>query len=191
MVAKELSVSWVGARASAHALVLVPLSLHLVEVAVCLLGARFARRLLPVFRIRIARIVHVTDRFVSSAKQHIPGKREIEENRKCGHPTRELITTDAGKRCGEIKRSDLLIHGGGNDGGRARFRLGSRCGGNAHGGRERVGFALIVEHKAQLAPFFQKVRCRIEELVFERERRQIIRTRCAGLDLADLRGGFG
>ena len=33
-------------------------------------------------------------------------------------------------------------------------------------------------------------RC-IEERVFERERRQIIRTRCAGLDLANLRDGFG
>ena len=191
MVAKELSVSWVGARASAHALVLVPLSLHLVEVAVCLLGARFARRLLPVLRIRVARIVHVAGRFVSSAKQHVPGKREIEEDRKRGHPAGELVAADTGKRRREIKRSDLLIHGGGDDGRRARFRLGSRCGGNAHGGRERVGFALVVEHKAQFASFFQKARRRIEELVFERERRQIIRTRCTGLDLANLRDGFG
>ena len=84
-----------------------------------------------------------------------------------------------------------MIHGGGNDGGRARFRLCGRRDDNGHGGGERVGFALIVEHKAQLASFFQKARCRIEELVFERERRQIIRTRCAGLDLANLRDGFG
>ncbi len=40
MVAKELSVPWIGARTGAHALVLTPLPLHLVEVAVCLLGAR-------------------------------------------------------------------------------------------------------------------------------------------------------
>ena len=191
MVAKELSVSWVGARASAHALVLIPLPLHLVEVAVCLLGARLARRLLPVLRIRVARIVHVAGRFVSAAKQYVPGKREIEENRKRGNPAGELVAADAGERRGEIKRSDLLIHGGGNDGGRARFRLCGRRGGDGHGGGERVGFALIVEDKAQLAPFFQKARCRIEELVFERERRQIIRTRCAGLDLANLRDGFG
>ena len=84
-----------------------------------------------------------------------------------------------------------MIHGGGDDGRRARFRLGSRCGGNGHGGGERVGFALVVERKAQLAPFFQKARCRIEELVFERERRQIICARCAGLDLSNLRDGFG
>ena len=191
MVAKELSVSWVGARASAHAFVLIPLPLHLVEVAVCLLGARLARRLLPVFRIRIARIVHVTDWFVSAAKQHISSKREIEEDRKCGHPTRELITTDAGKRCGEIKRSDLLVHGGGNDSGRARFRLCGRRGDDGHGGGERVGFALVVEHKAKFASFFQKARRRIEELVFEREHRQIICARCAGLDLSNLRDGFG
>ena len=54
-----------------------------------------------------------------------------------------------------------------------------------------MGFALIVESKAQLAPFFQKARRCIEERVFERERRQIIRARCAGLDLTDLRDGFG
>ena len=123
VVAKELSASWVGARAGAHALVLVPLSLHLVEVAVCLLGARFARRLLPVLRIRVARIVHVAGRFVSPAKQHVPGKREIKEDRKRGHPAGELVAADTGKRRGEIKRSDLLIHGGGDDGRRARFCL--------------------------------------------------------------------
>lgn len=191
MVAKELGVSWIGARTGTHPLVLIPLPLHLVEVAVCLLGARLARRLLPVFRIRVTRIVHVADRLVSSAKQYVSGKREIEQNGKCGHPTRELIAADTGKRRGEIKRSDLLVHGGGNDGGRARFRLCGRCGDNGHGGGERVGFALVVERKAQLAPFFQKTRCCVEELVFECERGQIIRARCAGLDLADLRDGFG
>ena len=191
MVAKELGVSWIGSRTGTHTLVLIPLPLHLVEVAVCLLGARLARRFLPVFRIGVARIVHIADWFVSSAKQHISSKREIEEDRKCGHPTRELITTDAGKRCGEIKRSDLLVHGGGNDSGRARFRLCGRRGDDGHGGGERVGFALIVEDKAQLAPFFQEARCRIEELVFQRECRQIVRTRRAGLNVADLRDGFG
>ena len=84
-----------------------------------------------------------------------------------------------------------MVHGGGNDGGRARFRLCGRRGDNGHGRGERVGFALIVEDKAQLAPFFQKARCRIEKLVFECERCQIIRTRCTGLDLANLRDGFG
>ena len=84
-----------------------------------------------------------------------------------------------------------MVHGGGDDSGRARFRLCRRRGDNGHGGGERVGFALIVEHKAQLAPFFQKARCRVEKLVFECERRQIIRARCAGLDLANLRDGFG
>ena len=84
-----------------------------------------------------------------------------------------------------------MVHGGGNDGGRARFRLCGRRGDNGHGGGERVGFALIVEDKAQLAPFFQKARCRIEERVFKRERCQIIRTRCTDLDLANLRDGFG
>ena len=123
MVTKESGVSWIGARTGTHTLVLIPLPLHLVEVAVCLLGARLARRFLPVFRIRIARIVHVTDRFVSAAKQHVPGKREIEEDRKRGHPAGELVAADAGERRGEIKRSDLLIHGGGDDGRRARFRL--------------------------------------------------------------------
>ena len=54
-----------------------------------------------------------------------------------------------------------------------------------------MGFALVVEDKAQLAPFFQKARSCIEERVFKRERCQIIRTRCAGLDLANLREGFG
>ena len=191
MVAKELGVSWIGTRTGTHTLILIPLPLHFVEVTVCLLGARLAWRFLPVFRIRVARIVHIAGWFVSSAKQYVPGKREIEEDRKCGHPTRELITTDAGKRCGEIKRSDLLVHGGGNDGGRARFRLCGRRGDNGHGGGERVGFALIVEDKAQLTPFFQKARSCIEERVFERERRQIIRARCAGLDLANLRDGFG
>ena len=58
-------------------------------------------------------------------------------------------------------------------------------------GRRACRFCLIVEDKAQLAPFFQKVRCRIEELIFECERCQIIRTRCTGLDLADLHDGFG
>ena len=191
MVAKELGVSWVGARTGTHAFVLIPLPLHLVEVAVCLLGARLTRRFLPVFRIRVARIVHIAGWFVSSAKQHVSSKREIEEDRKCGHPTRELIAADAGKRRGEIKRSDLLVHGGGDDSGRARFRLCRRRSDNGHGGGECVGFALVVEDKAQLASFFQKARCRVEELVFERERRQIIRARCTGLDLANLRDGFG
>ena len=191
MVAKELGVSWIGARTGTHALVLIPLPFHFVEVAACLLGARLARRFLPVFRIRVARIVHIAGWFVSSAKQYVPGKREIEEDRKCGHPIRELITTDARKRCGEIKRSDLLVHGGGNDGGRARFRLCGWRSDNGHGGGERVGFTLIFEDKAQLASFFQKARRCIEELVFEYERRQVIRARCAGLDLANLRDGFG
>ena len=191
MVAKELGVSWVGARTGTHALVLIPLPLHLVEVAVCLLGARLARRFLPVFRIRVARIVHIAGWFVSSAKQHVPGKREIEQNGERGHPAGEFVAADAGKRCGEIKRSDLLVHGGGDDSGRSGFRLCRRRGNNGHGGGECIGFALIVEHKAQLASFFQKDRRRIEELVFERERRQIIRARCASLDLANLRDGFG
>ena len=43
MVAKELGVSLIGARSGTHALVLIPLPLHLVEVAVCLLGTRLAR----------------------------------------------------------------------------------------------------------------------------------------------------
>ena len=119
MVTKELGVSWIGARTGTHTLVLIPLPLHFVEVAVCLLGARLARRLLPILRIRVARIVHIAGRFVSAAKQHAPGKREIEEDRKRGHPAGELVAADAGERRGEIKRSDLLIHGGGNDGGRA------------------------------------------------------------------------
>ena len=191
MVAKELGVSWIGARTGTHPLVLIPLPLHLVEVAVCLLGARLARRFLPVFRIRVARIVHVADRLVSSAKQYVPGKREIEQNGERGHPAGELVAADAGKRRWEIKRSDLLVHSGGNDGGRARFRLCGRRGDNGHGGGECIGFALIVEDKAQLASFFQKARGCIEERVFERERRQIIRARCAGLDLANLRDGFG
>ena len=191
MVAKQLGVSWIGARTGTHTLVLIPLPLHLVEITVCLLGTRLARRFLPVFRIRVARIVHIAGWFVSSAKQHVSSKREIEQNGKCGHPTRELIAADTGKRRGEIKRSDLLVHGGGNDGGRARFRLCGRRGDNGHGGGERVGFALIVEDKAQPAPFFQKARSCIEERVFEREHRQIIRARCAGLDLANLRDGFG
>ena len=134
MVAKELSVPWIGARTGAHALVLTPLPLHLVEVAVCLLGARLARRLLPVLRIEVARIVLVADRLGSSTKQYISGKREVEQNGKRGHPARELVAADAGKRRREIERGDLLIHGGGDDGGRARFCLGGRCGGNAHGG---------------------------------------------------------
>ena len=191
MVAKELGVSWIGARTGTHTLVLIPLPLHLVEVAVCLLGARLTRRFLPVFRIRVARIVHIAGWFVSSTKQYVSSKREIEEDRKCGHPARELITTDAGKRCGEIKRSDLLVHSGGDDSGRSGFRLCRRRGNNGHGGGERVGFALVVEHKAQLASFLQKARSCIEERVFERERRQIIRARCVGLDLANLRDGFG
>lgn len=191
MVAKELGVSWIGARTGTHTFVLIPLPLHLVDVAVCLLGARLARRFLPVFRIRVARIVHIAGWFVSSAKQHVSSKREIEEDRKCGHPARELITTDAGKRCGEIKRSDLLVHSGGDDSGRPGFRLCRRRGNNGHGGGERVGFVLVVEDKAQLASFFQKARRCIEELVFECERRQIIRARCAGLDLTNLRDGFG
>ena len=191
MVAKELGVSWIGARTGAHTFVLIPLPLHLIEIAVCLLGARFARRFLPVFRIRVARIVHIAGRFVSSAKQHVPGKREIEEDRKCGHPARELIAADAGKRRWEIKRSDLLVHSGGNDGGRARFCLCGRRGDNGHGGGECIGLALVVEDKAQLASFFQKARRCIEELVFERERRQIIRARCTGLDMANLCDSFG
>ena len=191
MVAKQLGVPWIGARTGTHTLVLIPLPLHFVEVAVCLLGARLTRRFLPVFRIRIARIVHVADRFVSSAKQHVSGKREIEQNGERGHPTRELIAADAGKRRRKIKRSDLLVHGSGNDGGRTRFCLCGRRGDNGHGGGECIGLALVVEDKAQLAPFFQKARCRVEKLVFECERRQIIRARCAGLDLADLRDGFG
>ena len=134
MVAKELGVSWIGARTGTHPLVLIPLPLHLVEVAVCLLGARLARRFLPVFRIRVARIVHIASWFVPSAKQHVSSKREIEQNGKCGHPARELIAADTGKRRGEIKRSDLLVHGGGNDGGRARFRLCGRRGDNGHRG---------------------------------------------------------
>ena len=191
MVAKELGVSWIGTRTGTHTLVLIPLPLHLVEVAVCLLGARLARRFLPVFRIRVARIVHIAGWFVSSAKQHVSSKREIEEDWKCGHPARELIAADAGKRRGEIKRSDLLVHGSGDDSGRARFRLCGRRSDNGHGGGECIGLALVVEDKAQLASFFQKARRCIEELVFERERRQIIRARCAGLDLANLRDGFG
>lgn len=191
MVAKELGVSWIGARTGTHTLVLIPLPLHLVEVAVCLLGARLARRFLPVFRIRVARIVHIAGWFVSSAKQHVSSKREIEEDRKCGHPTGELVAADAGKRRREIKGSNLLVHGSGDDSGRARFCLCGRRGDNGHGGGERVGFALVVEDKAQLAPFFQKARRRVEKLVFECERCQIIRTRCAGLDLANLREGFG
>ena len=191
MVAKELGVSWIGARTGTHTFVLIPLPLHLVEVAVCLLGARLTRRFLPVFRIRVARIVHIAGWFVSSAKQHVSGKREIEEDRKCGHPAGELVAANAGKRCGEIKRSDLLVHGGGDDSGRSGFRLCRRRSDNGHGGGERVGFALVVEDKAQLASFFQKARCRVEKLVFECERRQIIHARCAGLDLANLRDGFG
>ena len=191
MVTKQLGVSWIGARTGAHTLVLIPLPLHFVEVAVCLLGARLTRRFLPVFRIRIARIVHVADRFVSSAKQHVSGKREIEQNGERGHPARELIAADAGKRRREIKRSNLLVHGGRDDSGRARFRLCGRRGDNGHGGGERIGFALIVEDKAQLASFLQKARSCIEERVFKRERCQIIRTRCTGLDLANLRDGFG
>ena len=84
-----------------------------------------------------------------------------------------------------------MVHGGGDDSGRSGFRLCRRRSDNGHGGGERVSFALVVEDKAQLASFFQKARCRVEELVFERERRQIIRARCAGLDLANLRDGFG
>ena len=60
---------------------------------------------------RVARIVHVAGWFVSSAKQHVPGKREIEQNGERGHPAGELIAADAGKRRREIKRSDLLVHG--------------------------------------------------------------------------------
>ena len=84
-----------------------------------------------------------------------------------------------------------MVHGSGDDSGRSGFRLCRRRGDNGHGGGERVGFALIVEDKAQFAPFFQKARCRVEKLVFECERRQIICARCAGLDLANLRDGFG
>ena len=84
-----------------------------------------------------------------------------------------------------------MVHSGGNDGGRTRFRLGGRRGDNGHGGGECIGLALVVEDKAQLASFFQKARCCIEELVFECERRQIIRARCAGLDLTNLRDSFG
>ena len=84
-----------------------------------------------------------------------------------------------------------MVHGGGDDSGRSGFRLCGRRGDNGHGGGERVGFVLIVEDEAQLAPFFQKARSCIEELVFECERRQIIHARCAGLDLANLRDGFG
>ena len=134
MVAKELGVSWIGARTGTHTLVLIPLPLHLVEVAVCLLGARLTWRFLPVFRIRVARIVHVAGWFVSSAKQHVPGKREIEQNGERGNPARELIAADAGKRRWEIKRSDLLVHGSGDDSGRARFRLCGRRSNNGHRG---------------------------------------------------------
>lgn len=84
-----------------------------------------------------------------------------------------------------------MVHGSGDDSGRARFCLCGRRGDNGHGGGECIGLALVVEDKAQLASFFQKARRCIEERVFERERRQIIRARCAGLDLANLCDGFG